>query len=152
MSRITPIFTPAGRDAGLRRLRVVNRVLIGATVAVTGLLTDVAAHAFPGHRRVVTPRATGAATPATQTGHHARSAAAAHHRRHGPAHHALRPPRQAPTTATVARPRTTSAPPQTTQASPQTTPAPPQTTPAPQAAAPAPQPAPSPAPVVSGGS
>jgi hypothetical protein len=140
MSRITPTSTPAGRNAGLRRLRVLNRVMIGATVAVTGLLTDVAAHAFPGHRRVVTSRATGAASPATRARHPARLAAGAHHRRHHAAHHALRPPRHAPTTASAAAPQTTPAPQQTTPASPQTTPAP------------APQPAPNPAPVVSGGS
>ena len=51
MSRSLRASAHARRDAGLRRLRIVNRVLIGAAVAATGLLTDVTAHAFPGHKR-----------------------------------------------------------------------------------------------------
>ena len=38
------------RDSSLRRLSVVNRWLIAASVTLTGVLTDVAAHAFPGKR------------------------------------------------------------------------------------------------------
>jgi hypothetical protein len=36
------------RDAALRRLRSVNRWLIAGSVALTGVLTEVAAQAFPG--------------------------------------------------------------------------------------------------------
>ena len=140
MSRSPRSLASARRDAGLRRLRIVNRVLIGAAVAVTGLLTDVAAHAFPGHRRPAPARPATAASSTTSRGaaHHARR-----HRRDHVRHHsrpALRPPAQAPTTASTATsPATTSAAPATSAAS---------------APAPAPQPAPqpAPAPTVSGGS
>lgn len=144
MSRSIRALTPARRDASLRRLRTLNRVLIGGAVAATGLLSDVAANAFPGHKRAVTTAApasdraradAGHSHVARRRHHHARRA---HHRLHGPAH----PPTATTTAAPVA---TTSAPP------PASTPAPapaPASTPAP---APAPAPAPS-GPVVSGGS
>lgn len=141
MSRHTRSLTARRRDAGLRRLRIANRALIGAAVVFTGLLSDVAANAFPGHKRrvVSTPATTdGAQTPAPAT-------AATHHRRHHARHHhALRRPAQAPSSSQT--PTTTSAPapaPATTSAPPATTSAVPQSTPAP---------APAPAPVVSGGS
>jgi len=35
------------RDSSLRKLSVINRWLIAASVTLTGVLTDVAAHAFP---------------------------------------------------------------------------------------------------------
>lgn len=35
------------RDSSLRKLSVLNRWLIAASVTLTGVLTDVAAHAFP---------------------------------------------------------------------------------------------------------
>jgi type IV secretory pathway VirB10-like protein len=38
------------RDSSLRRLSVINRWLIAASVTLTGVLTDVAAHAFPGKK------------------------------------------------------------------------------------------------------
>ncbi len=145
MSRITSSFTPAGRDAGLRRLRIANRLLIGTTVAVTGLLTDVAAQAFPGHKRVI--RAAVVTPPARTLG----TAGAARHRHAGRhrehARRKLRPPAQAPSSVSG----TTSA---TVQSAPSTTSTPAPVAPAPAAAAPAPvAPAPvSPAPVVSGGS
>jgi len=60
MTRLERPSTPARRDAGLRRLRALNRGLIGAAVAGTALLTDVAAHAFPGHKRPATPAAANA--------------------------------------------------------------------------------------------
>jgi hypothetical protein len=145
MSRSERASTVARRDAGLRRLRTLNRVLIGAAVAGTGLLTDVAAHAFPGHKRVVrtTTPATSDSVPATSATH--RRANRRQHRDH-PRHHThpvLQPPAHAPTTVTQSATHTTA-----TQAAP--TPAPAVTTSAPQPAAPAP--APTPAPVVSGGS
>lgn len=133
MSRSLRASAHARRDAGLRRLRIVNRVLIGAAVAATGLLTDVTAHAFPGHKRRAIATASPARTPAPAR----RSGAEARHRRaHHARHHrrpALRPPAQAPTTATATAPQVT-----TTSAAP--------------APAPQPAPAPAPAPTVSGGS
>ena len=39
------------RDAGLRRLRQINRTLAAATVALTLLFVNAAARAFPGHVR-----------------------------------------------------------------------------------------------------
>ena len=134
MGRGTSPFTPAGRDAGLRRLRTFNRILIGAAVAATGLLTDVAAQAFPGHKRAVAPPASTArvATPRTDPATRRRRA----RRRDHAAHHRLHPPAQAPQPGP--------APQQPAAAA--------QSGPAPQPA-PAAQPAPSaPAPVVSGGS
>jgi hypothetical protein len=128
MSGTTRALTPARRDAGLRRLRALNRILIGAAVIATGLLADVAAKAFPGHRRAVRSAApaqpASAHTPARHRPHHVR------HRRHA-ARPALRAPAQAPA-ATAAPPATSAAPqpPTATQAAP----------------------APAPAPVVSGGS
>ena len=38
----------SSRDAALRRLTRVNRWLIAASVTLTGVLTEVAAQAFPG--------------------------------------------------------------------------------------------------------
>ncbi|MHB1837893.1 MAG: hypothetical protein ACYCXW_23350, partial [Solirubrobacteraceae bacterium] len=64
MSRRTRSHTPARRDAGLRRLQAINRLLIGGAVAATGLLTDVAAQAFPGHSRVIATAATAGETAA----------------------------------------------------------------------------------------
>jgi hypothetical protein len=138
MGRGTSSFTPAGRDAGLRRLRAFNRLLVAVAVAATALLTDVAAQAFPGHKRVVAapPSSARAATPRAP----ARTARRRTRHRHA-GHHRLQPPAQAPTSAT-----TTQSQPVAPQA-----PAPQPAAPAPQPAAPAPQPA-APAPVVSGGS
>lgn len=71
MIRPPQSYSSAGRDAGLRRLRLANRVAIGGAVALTALLTDVAANAFPGHRRathapVTAPaRSSGATTTAS---------------------------------------------------------------------------------------
>jgi hypothetical protein len=141
-------FTPAGRDAGLRRLRTANRLLVGASVAVTGLLADVAAQAFPGHKRTV-HAAVATRSPTTP------NAAPAHHRTAGrPRAHArharLHPPAQAPTTSTQQSPGPA---PQATAPAPQiTNPAPQATTPAPQVTAIQAPPPQAPAPVVSGGS
>jgi hypothetical protein len=149
MSRATRTLTPAGRDAGLRRLRIFNRMLLGAAVAGTGLLTDVAAQAFPGHKRVV--RSPVAARPSSSP----HAAVPAHHRHSGRRHHehaahrALKAPAQPPTSSTSAQAATTPAPQATTPAPQATTPAPQATTPAPQATV---AQSPPPAPVVSGGS
>lgn len=40
--------TTQSRDAALRQLHRINRWLIAGSVVLTGVLTDVAAHAFPG--------------------------------------------------------------------------------------------------------
>jgi hypothetical protein len=144
MSRSLRASAHARRDAALRRLRVLNRILIGGAVAATGLLTDVTAHAFTGHKRRVAPSTPATALPAPPRD---RGEARHHHARHVRRHRraALRPPARPPASATTTAPQatTTAAPPaQTTPA--QTTPA--QTTPAQSA------PAPAPSPTVSGGS
>jgi hypothetical protein len=144
MSRSPRVPAHARRDAALRRLRRLNRVLIGGAVAATGLLTDVTAHAFSGHSRRAGARTASASGPAPA--HTRRPPARAHHRHH--AHHrraALRPPANAPTSAAATTPQATT-PQATTPAAPATT-----TTSGPQPA-PTPQPAPAPAPTVSGGS
>ncbi|HZE06989.1 MAG TPA: hypothetical protein VE127_17305, partial [Solirubrobacteraceae bacterium] len=106
------------------------------TVVVTGLLTDVAANAFPGHKRAVGSSLSQPAGAAQTSGSHRRHHRA-HHRRS--AHSKLSAPAQAPSTATGT---STAAPAATAPA--QTATAPAQT--ATQAAAPPP------APVLSGGS
>ncbi len=138
------------RDAALRRMHRANRWLIAGTVVATGLLTDVAAQAFPG--RTIT-RSTDPPTTAQAPRPRAYSARKRHRREtHHAVHHALRPPAQAPTAPTQEQTPTVAAaapaPAPTTTAAPAPAPAP---TPA---AAPAPStPAPTaPAPVVSGGS
>jgi hypothetical protein len=98
MSWATRPLTPARRDAGLRRLRALNRLLIGAAVVATGLFTDVAANAFPGHKRaarstVATPAATNA-SPRRPRGH-------ARPHRHV-SHHPLAAPAQTPSAAVAA--------------------------------------------------
>jgi len=82
------------RDAALARMRRANRWLIAGAVAVTGVLTDVAAQAFPGR----TIRARDNATITAQTDP---ARAHASHNRHRSAtnpasHHALKPPAQPP--------------------------------------------------------
>lgn len=124
-------MTPARRDGGLRRLRTLNRILVASAVAATGLLTDVAARAFPGHTRKVATT-----TPATQIAPVTARRSHVRPRRSG-GHH----PRAAhPRLTAPAQPPTTSAAPSATSP-----------VPAPSAG-PAPQADPNPAPVVSGGS
>lgn len=43
------------RDSSLRRLSVINRWLVAGSVILTGVLTDVAAHAFPSKSTKQTP-------------------------------------------------------------------------------------------------
>lgn len=142
--------TTRSRDAALRRLGRANRWLLAGSVVLTGVLTDVAANAFPGHKLASRTK------PAK---------AAAGHKKHKP----LARPSQAPTTTTHAAPaptQTESAPsaesapsepaPETqpapeTHAAPETTPAPVEA-PAPETHESAPAPEESSAPVVSGGS
>jgi hypothetical protein len=81
--RTPPDHTPAARDAALHRLRRVNRGLVALAIAATAVLTDVAAHAFPGHsitRTAVADAATQSTTKATavtvpERRHHTRVAA-----------------------------------------------------------------------------
>jgi hypothetical protein len=129
MGRGTSSFTPAERDAGLRRLRAFNRLLAAVAVAATALLTDVAAQAFPGHKRVVAapPSSARAATPRAP----ARTARRRTRHRHA-GHHRLQPPAQAPTSATTTQSQSVAPQPPAAQAT-------------------GPHPA-APAPVVSGGS
>lgn len=135
--------TPASgnRDAALRKLRILNRWLIAGSVTLTGVLAEVAAHAFPG-RTVRTADTTGGARHA---------GAGATSPRH--ATQPLQAPAHAPQTASSQAPTM----PQPTQEAAPTQ----ETTPAHEAApaqepthetAPAPEPAQEPAPVVSGGS
>jgi outer membrane biosynthesis protein TonB len=66
-----PVNTPHTRDAGLFQLNRMNRWLIAGSVFLTGVLAEVAAHAFPGkttssagaHRA----RSSHAGTPTTTT-------------------------------------------------------------------------------------
>ena len=143
MSGKTPALTPARRDAGLRRLRVLNRILIGAAVLATGLLTDVAAKAFPGHKRAV--RAGNATQLAAGTTAHRRSHARRHHaaRHRRAAHHALSAPAQSPAASPAPAGTATASAPAAS---------PPPSQPTVTQSTPAPAPAPAPAPVVSGGS
>jgi hypothetical protein len=63
------IHTTHTRDAALRELHRLNRWLVAASVLLTGALTDVAAHAFPGKKLSGSPaRATRAATKRSKDG------------------------------------------------------------------------------------
>src|SRR5450755_1565020 len=78
MIRSSRALTPARRDAALRRLRVANRLLVGAAVVGTGVLAEVASAAFTGHARPAkTGRLSAQAAPATaRSGRRSRRAAA----------------------------------------------------------------------------
>jgi hypothetical protein len=150
MKSIKPNHVPhtvRTRDAALRRLGRTNRWLIAGSAVLTGVLTDVAANAFPGHT----------VRKATSSG------ASRAHTKHKP----LAAPAQAPKPATTSTERAPqpAAPAETTPAetqpptaesspAPQATPepAPAEETPAPAAPEPAPRAEEPSAPVVSGGS
>jgi hypothetical protein len=121
-------------------MRRINRWLVAGAVIVTGLLTDVAAQAFPG--RTITRSAGSSST--TRPG---RAIPATTRVRHRPAEHrALKPPAQAPQAQN---------PPQVVEPVAGATPSPAAQTPTAAAPVAAPAPAPvqvAPAPVVSGGS
>ena len=74
----------SSRDSALRRLSLSTRWLIAGSVALTGALSEAAAHAFPG--KTVAIR-----TPRTSHG----KATVKHHAHHGSAS-SLQPPAQAP--------------------------------------------------------
>src|ERR1700735_954656 len=81
------------RDAGLRKLALTKHWLLAGSVSLTGVLTAVAAHAFPG--RTINR----SATQATNVGHSRK--AATHHQHHDTQNAqsspgSLKPPAQAP--------------------------------------------------------
>ena len=141
------------RDAALRKLARINRWMIAGSVALTGVLTEVAAQAFPGKAKAITS-----------------STAAKHGATHSPSRPVpkhptpLAPPATTPSTTAEAAPETAQEAPRSAESAresaPQEQSAPAESThestPAPaQESAPAPEPAPaqeSSAPVVSGGS
>ena len=129
------------RDAGLRRLRQLNRTLAAATVALTLLFVNAAARAFPGHAR--TAKVASPSAPSTR-GATTRRSAARPARGHPPAHrtrfHRAAASPSATTTHRAPQTGTATTDTDTSQAlSPP--PSPPQSAPAPASA-----------PVVSGGS
>jgi hypothetical protein len=123
------------RDAALRDLHRMNRWMIAGSVLLTGVLSDVAAHAFPG--KTVKAKTSAKAPSSTPTKHHSSTSTGV-----------LKPPDQAPKTSTEATPpqeagSSESAPAHESAPAPESSPAPA------QESAPAQEPAP---PVVSGGS
>ena len=127
------------RDSSLRKLSVINRWLIAASVTLTGVLTDVAAHAFPSKSTHSTTKAGKHNSAKAQT---------------STPSHKLNPPAEAPKAATeapaVEEPAPESAPAE--EAAPTPEPAPEREAapePAPAQEAPVEEPS---APVVSGGS
>jgi len=104
---------PSQRDQALRRLRRANGAILAGAIVTMGVLTDVTAQAFAGHRvtRTTTPAAaTSAATTSAATGSVVESAptrstpVAGHH--HRPRHHhaGLNPPANPPQAATTSAP------------------------------------------------
>jgi hypothetical protein len=83
------IHTTHTRDAALRELHRINRWMIAASVVLTGVLTDVAANAFPGRtvKSVIKAKA-----PRGHSGHTQAGAAGSASAGAG----ALAPPKQAP--------------------------------------------------------
>jgi outer membrane biosynthesis protein TonB len=133
------------RDSALRRLANSNRWLLAGSVALTGVLSEVAAQAFPGKTLKSKVSATG---PSSTTRLYHSSGQVS----------TLKPPAQAPTAPTEqhTEPTPQAAPEQHTEPTPQ---AAPEQQPAPaEQPAPTPEPTPTPAPetsappVVSGGS
>jgi hypothetical protein len=121
------------RDAALNRMRRMNRWLVASAVVATGLLTDVAAQAFPGQtitRRAESSSRTKPTTALTTVPTHRRLA------HHHATHKALTPPSQAPQTQALVQTTSTVATPAPTQPAPTQAASPPVTQ----------------APVVSGGS
>ena len=97
--------TSSRRDAGLRRLRVANRVLAVAAIVLTLALAELAAHGFHGHARKLVVRSTPLRlTQSTAPARHHRSETpdGASRVRHRRAVGKLRPPAQPPRSATPA--------------------------------------------------
>lgn len=143
------------RDAALRKLARINRWMIAGSVALTGVLSEVAAQAFPGKAK--------ASSSSTAAKHGATRSSHAAPERPTP----LAPPSTAPGTTTEAAPETVQEAPRSAEAPAESAPAPesaqepsapqesaPESAPAPAPeSAPAPEPAPQQeAPVISGGS
>ena len=80
------------RESSLRKLTRINRWLVAASVALTGLFVEAAAHAFPGKSA---PHTAAAAKHAHAHAHRH------HHASHSPVHtQSLNPPAQAPQATT----------------------------------------------------
>jgi hypothetical protein len=121
----------AARNAALHRLSRLNRWIAATTLIATGVLTDVVAHAFPGHTITKSAARSGAQKgSARPRGRHPGT-----ERHHRPSS-SRRPAGVASPTTTTAAPTTTAPPVVTTEAAPPPAPAPAVTAP----------------PVVSGGS
>jgi hypothetical protein len=100
LNPMMPIHTTHTRDAALRELHRINRWLLAGSVLLTGALTDVAAHAFPGK----TLKQGAISKPGSAAGH--AKAGAAGHAKAGarnpsgtpskPSSKALAPPAEAP--------------------------------------------------------
>ncbi len=138
------------RDSSLRRLSRVNRWLLAGSLTLTGVLTDVVAHAFPGSAHASSSSSVAKAT---------RHKHVSHTSPHGsPSTSTLKPPAEAPEASESSSEGSSEAPiepaPEAThEAAPaKATPREPEPEPAPEPEA-APEPAPqAEAPVVSGGS
>jgi hypothetical protein len=143
------IHTTHSRDAALRDLHRLNRWMIAGSVVLTGVLSDVAAHAFPG--KTIKAKGTTEKTAAgAHTGSHKSDSS---HTTTG----ALKPPAQTPKASTEAAKTSNSEGAPANESTPSQEPAPAQESAPAQETTPAPAPeaAPEPeasAPVVSGGS
>jgi hypothetical protein len=80
------------RDAGLRRLVLTKRWLIAGSVTLTGVLTAVAANAFPG-KTIKSP-----STRTANAGHSSKTSTPHQHTQSSPS--SLQPPAQAPQSTT----------------------------------------------------
>lgn len=153
------IHTTHSRDAALRELHRINRWMIAWSVLLTGVLSDVAAHAFPGKHLKTTANARRSSAKHGPARH---SGSASSHKSLTPPSHVPRATQQAPaqiqespaaepTQSQESAPTQESAPVQ--ESAPAQEPQPEQEAAPAQESAPAPEPAPEPeAPVVSGGS
>lgn len=99
-------YTTRARDAALHRLSRVNRMLITGSIVFTGLLTDVAAHAFPGKTAVKSGSATAARTKSArgQASERTGTSSTSPHATTSSSSEALHPPAQAPQTTSESAP------------------------------------------------
>jgi hypothetical protein len=86
---------PAARDAGLRRVSRLTGWILAGTIALTGGLSEVAAHALPGHRKRVAGSSTSRSRPSDQAAS-AASASSTDDEGQSSATPDLQPPEQAP--------------------------------------------------------
>ena len=132
------LHTTHTRDAALRQLRRINLWLIAGSITLTGVLTDAAAHAFPGK--------TLNTSASSKSGSHSHSSSSAPSTTSS---QPLHPPEQAPQASSEPAPAQESPPARESAPTPEASH---ESAPAPEAShesAPAPEPS---APVVSGGS